>query len=123
MHSYYYPHGLGDPVDLSDGSGLIPNRGVFADVFVGAFLGWPATVPSLARWGHALLGGGLLSPSSLRAMTRFHDMPSEYGYGLGLYRDDLDGHLCGATPVPASAATASSGPSSTRPDHDRRQLE
>src|SRR4051794_16602024 len=27
-HSYYSPHGLGAPVDISDGSGLIPNRGL-----------------------------------------------------------------------------------------------
>jgi D-alanyl-D-alanine carboxypeptidase len=92
VHNYYYPHGIGDPVDLSDGSGLIPNRGYFTDVFVGA-VGLAGDVPSLARWGRALLAGGLLSPSSLRAMTRFHDMPTEYGYGLGLFRDVLDGHL------------------------------
>ena len=94
------PHGLGDhPVDLSDGSGLIPNRGYFADVFVGS-VGLAGDVPSLARWGHALLGGGLLPPSSLRAMTRFHDTSPELAddlelqrYGLGLFRDSLDGHL------------------------------
>jgi D-alanyl-D-alanine carboxypeptidase len=103
VHNYYYPRSVGDPpTDLSDGSGLIPNRGYFANVFVGS-VGLAGDVPSLARWGHALLGGGLLSPSSLRAMTRFHDMspdradalqlPARKSYGLGLWRDDVDGHL------------------------------
>src|SRR4051794_6371098 len=98
VHNYYYPHALSDPVDLSDGSGLIPNRGYFADGVVGA-VGLAGDVPSLARWGHALLGGGLLSPSSLQAMTRFHDsspqvadtleLPARQSYGLGLWRDSL----------------------------------
>lgn len=99
VHNYDYPHGLNDPVDLSDGSGLIPNRGYFAPVFVGS-VGLAGDVPSLARWGHALLGGGLVPPSSLRAMTRFHDTSPEVAdelelqsYGLGLFRDSLDGHL------------------------------
>jgi CubicO group peptidase (beta-lactamase class C family) len=102
VHNYYYKHVLGDPIDLSDGSGLIPNRGYFGDVFVGS-IGLAGDVPSLARWGSALLGGGLLSPSSLRAMTRFHDMspelantlqlPARQSYGLGLWSDSLDGHL------------------------------
>jgi D-alanyl-D-alanine carboxypeptidase len=95
VHNYDYPRSLADPVDVSDGSGLIPNRGVAPFVGAGGLAG---DVPSLARWGHALLGGGLLSPSSLRAMTRFHDIPSEQVlglglYGLGLFRDSLDGHL------------------------------
>jgi D-alanyl-D-alanine carboxypeptidase len=101
VHNYDYPHGVGGPpVDVSDGSGLIPNRGVA--LAVGA-IGLAGDVPSLARWGHALLGGGLLSPSSLRAMTRFHNVSPELAdtlelsarrsYGLGLWRDDLDGHL------------------------------
>jgi D-alanyl-D-alanine carboxypeptidase len=95
VHNYDYPRSLADPVDVSDGSGLIPNRGVAPIVGAGGLAG---DVPSLARWGHALLGGGLLSPSSLRAMTRFHDIPSEQVlglglYGLGLFRDSLDGHL------------------------------
>ncbi len=99
VHNYSYPHGLNDPVDVSDGSGLIPNRGYFGDAFVGS-VGLAGDVPSLARWGHALLGGGLLPPSSLRAMTRFHDTSPELAdalelqsYGLGLFRDSLDGHL------------------------------
>src|SRR4051812_35675538 len=75
VHNYYYPHGLGDPVDLSDGSGLIPNRGL-AHLAVGA-VGLAGDVSSLARWGHALLGGRLLSASSLRAMTRFHDASTQ----------------------------------------------
>jgi D-alanyl-D-alanine carboxypeptidase len=101
VHNYDYPRSLGDPpVDVSDGSGLIPNRGVA--LAVGA-VGLAGDVPSLARWGHALLGGGLLSPSSLRAMTHFHDVSPEFAdtlelssrrsYGLGLWRDDVDGHL------------------------------
>ena len=101
VHNYYYPRSLSDPVDLSDGSGLIPNRGYFADGSIGA-VGLAGDVPSLARWGHALLGGGLLSPNSLRTMTRFHntspqladtlELPAHHSYGLGLFRDSLDGH-------------------------------
>jgi D-alanyl-D-alanine carboxypeptidase len=101
VHNYAYPRGVGaPPVDVSDRSGLIPNRGVA--LAVGA-IGLAGDVPSLARWGHALLGGGLLSPSSLRAMTRFHDaspdladelqLSAHRSYGLGLWRDDVDGHL------------------------------
>jgi D-alanyl-D-alanine carboxypeptidase len=100
VHNYTHRRVLGDPIDVSDGSGLIPNRGVAQAV--GA-IGLAGDIPSLARWGHALLGGGLLSPGSLRAMTRFHDMSPELAgvlqldarksYGLGLWRDDVDGHL------------------------------
>ncbi len=101
VHNYDYPHGVGaPPVDVSDASGLIPNRGVA--LAVGA-VGLAGDVPSLARWGHALLGGRLLAPGSLRAMTRFHnvspdladtlELSARRSYGLGLWRDDLDGHL------------------------------
>ena len=49
-------------------------------------------VPSLARWGHALLGGHLLKPASLRAMTRFHPGGGWDAYGLGLAESHIDDH-------------------------------
>ena len=54
-------------------------------------------VPSLARWGHALLGGHILHPASLRQVTRFRPMtpsgPGTYwdGYGLGLAQLTING--------------------------------
>jgi CubicO group peptidase (beta-lactamase class C family) len=47
-------------------------------------------VPSLARWGHALLGGHILKARSLREMTRFHDGAFWTGYGLGLAGSSID---------------------------------
>jgi D-alanyl-D-alanine carboxypeptidase len=88
-HSYSYPRGLGDPVDTSDGSPFIPNRGyVTAVSTAGALAG---DDPSLARWAHQLLGGHILAPQSLRAMSRFHPGGNWEAYGLGLARDSLDG--------------------------------
>jgi len=92
-HGYDYPHGLGDPVDANDNSGWLPRR-AFVQFTAGAG-GLAGDVPSLARWDHALLGGHLLRPHSLQAMVRFHPTPAGYwlGYGLGVARDSIDGHL------------------------------
>jgi D-alanyl-D-alanine carboxypeptidase len=91
-HSYWYPKGIGgDRVDRTDDSGLLPFHS-WADMAwtAGALAG---DDPSLARWGQALLGGHVLKPASLREMTRFHADSFWQGYGLGLARDTLDGHL------------------------------
>jgi D-alanyl-D-alanine carboxypeptidase len=89
--SYWYPHGIGGRrADVSDGGPLLPAHS-WADVAwtAGALAG---DVPSLARWGQELLGGHILKPASLRAMTRFHPGAFWQGYGLGLALDTIDGH-------------------------------
>jgi D-alanyl-D-alanine carboxypeptidase len=90
-HSYWYPHGTGERrVDASDGGPLLPAHSwATAAWTAGALAG---DVPSLARWGQALLGGHILKPASLRAMTHFHPGVFPLGYGLGLGRDTIDGH-------------------------------
>jgi D-alanyl-D-alanine carboxypeptidase len=87
-HGYWYPHGVADPVDASDGGPFVPNR---------AFAGLGSTaaalagdVPSVARWGHELLGGRILQPASLKEMTHFRRGGFWEGYGLGLARDTVD---------------------------------
>jgi D-alanyl-D-alanine carboxypeptidase len=88
-HSYWYPRGLSNPVDASDQSPILPFRAwASMAAAAGALAG---DVPSLARWGHQLLGGHILKPSSLTAMTRFRSGGPWQGYGLGLARDTIDG--------------------------------
>ncbi len=87
-HAYWYPHGVADPVDASDGGPFVPNRS-----FAG--LGSTASalagdVPSVARWAHELLGGSILKPASLAEMTRFRRGGFWEAYGLGLARDSVD---------------------------------
>ena len=87
-HSYWYPGGLtAEAADVSDGGPLLPSR-KWAGVASPAG-GLAGDVPSLARWAHELLGGNVLSPSSLRDMTDFHSISMPEGYGLGLMRDSL----------------------------------
>lgn len=87
-HSYWYPDGLtAGPADVSDGGPLLPSRTWATMASVAG--GLAGDVPSLARWGHELLGGNILSPASLREMTDFHSSPMTEGYGLGLMRDSL----------------------------------
>jgi D-alanyl-D-alanine carboxypeptidase len=90
-HSYWYPHGTGGRrVDVSDGGALLPARSWASAAWTaGALAG---DVPSLARWGHELLGGHILEPASLHAMSRFHPGAFWQGYGLGLALDSIDGH-------------------------------
>ena len=90
VHPYFYPQSIGMPVDASDGGPFIPSH-AWASV-AGTTGGLAGDVPSLARWGHALLGGHILVPRSLRAMTRFHDGGFWTGYGLGLADSSIDGH-------------------------------
>jgi D-alanyl-D-alanine carboxypeptidase len=90
-HSYWYPRGVGDPVDASDGGPLLPSRTVAG--LAGPAGGLAGDVPSLARWGHELLSGRILEPASLRAMRRFGPSDAWDGYGLGLaksYRNDAE---------------------------------
>jgi D-alanyl-D-alanine carboxypeptidase len=86
-HAYWYPGSAGEPVDASDGGPLVPSR-LWANLAssAGALAG---NAPSLARWGHELLGGRILAPESLREMADFHDGAFWQGYGLGLARDSL----------------------------------
>lgn len=87
--SYWYPHGVGEPEVVADGD-ILPSRVVASTVGpAGALAG---RVPSLARFGHDLLGGRILEPSSLREMTRFHPGGLWEAYGLGLARDSIDDH-------------------------------
>jgi D-alanyl-D-alanine carboxypeptidase len=87
-HSYWYPDGGATPTDASDGGPVLPDRASAATfAAAGALAG---NTPSLARWGHELFGGRVLSPGSLRAMTRFHLGGFWEGYGLGLARDSFE---------------------------------
>jgi D-alanyl-D-alanine carboxypeptidase len=80
--SYWHPQILGKRVSANDGGPLLPRRNVAVTAgTAGALAG---DVPSLARWGSELLGGHILQPSSLRAMTRFHFGGVWDQYGLGL---------------------------------------
>jgi D-alanyl-D-alanine carboxypeptidase len=90
VHPYFYPQSIGTPVDASDGGPYIPTRALASVVSTAG--GLAGDVPSLARWGHALLAGHILAPRSLRAMTRFHDGGFWTGYGLGLAQSSIDGH-------------------------------
>jgi CubicO group peptidase (beta-lactamase class C family) len=65
----YSPNGGGAPTDLATDGPYIPSLAwASGATTAGALAG---DVPSLARWGHALLGGHILTRSSLREMTRF----------------------------------------------------
>ncbi len=90
-HAYWYPRGDNAPVDLYDGSSFLPSR-VWATLASTA-AGMAGDVPSLALWGHALFGGHVLAPASLREMTHFHPFSELEGYGLGTMLDTLDGHV------------------------------
>jgi D-alanyl-D-alanine carboxypeptidase len=90
-YSYWYPHGTGNrPVAVNRGGSLLPARSWASAAWTAGALS--GDVPSLARWGQELLGGHILKPESLRAMTRFHPGAFPLGYGLGLGRDTIDGH-------------------------------
>jgi D-alanyl-D-alanine carboxypeptidase len=89
-HSYWYPRSLNRRVDASDGGPLLPRRNLPPMTSTaGALAG---DVPSLARWGHALFTGGVVSDDSLRAMTRFHSGGFWEGYGLGVAKTGVDDH-------------------------------
>jgi D-alanyl-D-alanine carboxypeptidase len=82
-HSYWYPRGVGRPVDVYDHSGVLPSRAALATRFVGP-VGMAGDAPSLARWGSELLGGRVLEASSLKEMQDVHNSEFWAGYGLGL---------------------------------------
>src|SRR3954469_22640054 len=81
-HSYWYPNGVGHPVDLNDRSGLLPLRSLTTTA--SGAIALAGGVPSLARWGSELLGGHVLEPSSLKEMQDVHQGGFWYGYGVGL---------------------------------------
>jgi D-alanyl-D-alanine carboxypeptidase len=89
-HSYWYPDGVGRPVDLNDRSGLLPRRSL-TTMSSGA-IGLAGDVPSLARWGRELLGGHVLESSSLQEMQDIHQGGFWAGYGLGLAKWYVDDH-------------------------------
>jgi D-alanyl-D-alanine carboxypeptidase len=90
-HSYWYPRGVGRPVDIYEHSGVLPSRAALATTFVGA-VGMAGDAPSLARWGRQLLGGRVLEPSSLKEMQDVHQGTDWAGYGLGLAKWYVDDH-------------------------------
>ena len=90
-HSYWYPRSLNRRVDASDGGPLLPRRNLPPMISTaGALAG---DVPALARWGHALFGGEIVSDDSLREMTRFHGGGGWEGYGLGVAKAGVDDHV------------------------------
>ena len=89
-HAYWYPNGLGRPVDVNDRSGLLPRRSL--TTMTSGAIPLAGDVPSLARWGSELLGGHVLEPSSLREMQDIHDGTFWAGYGLGLAKWSVDDH-------------------------------
>ncbi len=87
-HAYWFPEGGATPHDASDGGPYIPSRAWASGTrTAGALAG---DVPSLARWGHAVLGGDVLQPRSLQAMTRFREGGPWEGYGLGVALSSVD---------------------------------
>ena len=90
-HPYFYPKSGATPVDVKAAGPYLPSL-AWADG-VGTAGSLAGDAPSLARWGHVLLGGHLLKPASLRAMTRFHPGGGWDAYGLGLALSHLDDHV------------------------------
>ena len=88
-HAYWYPHGVADPADLSDGSPYVPSRELAAVADTAERS--PATSPHSRAGRTSLLGGHILARTSLREMTRFHPGGFWEAYGLGLARDSIDG--------------------------------
>ena len=87
-HAYWYPRTLNRRVDASDGGPLLPRRNLPPMTSTaGALAG---DVPSLARWGHALFGGEVVTDDSLAEMTRFHGGGGWEGYGLGVAKAGVD---------------------------------
>ena len=75
---------LGKPVDLSDGSGFMPNAAGASGTWTAG--GIASTAPDLARWASYLYGGHVLDPASLASMLDFGrnaGLPGGGAYGLG----------------------------------------
>lgn len=116
-HPYVYPESGATPVDAKAAGPYLPSF-AWADG-AGAAGALAGDVPSLAWWGHALLGGHLLKPASLRAMTRFHPARSGTPTASGSRRATSTTGRCGATPGTASAPTPSSGTCRARTSRSR----
>jgi D-alanyl-D-alanine carboxypeptidase len=86
-HAYFYPESGATPVDANASGPFVPSRAWAGAVSTAGALAGDA--PSLARWAHALLGGHILKPASLRAMSRFHP-GAFWDAGLGLALSSID---------------------------------
>jgi D-alanyl-D-alanine carboxypeptidase len=90
-HSYWYPNGVGGrQADVNDRSGLLPRRSL--TTMASGAIALAGDVPSLARWGNALLGGHVLEPASLESMRAWRPGTDWAGYGLGLAKWYVDDH-------------------------------
>ena len=89
-HSYWYPRDLRHRVDANDRGPLLPRQNLPAMTWTAGALAGDA--PSLARWGHTLFSGDVVSADSLREMTRFHGGGFWQGYGLGVAQASIDDH-------------------------------
>jgi len=81
------------PIDLSDGSDIVPFTSVVtAAAGAGALA---ASANDLARWARALYGGNALAPTSVQAMvadvTRTKAFKPSRAYGLGVVAEDIEG--------------------------------
>ena len=93
-HGYQFAPGRVGPIDLSDGTHVVPFTSVITAA--GAAGSLASTPVDLVHWARALYGGSLLHPETLQAMkddiaaTARFDTPIPYG--LGIQGVELDGH-------------------------------
>ncbi|HEY5275409.1 MAG TPA: serine hydrolase domain-containing protein [Coriobacteriia bacterium] len=84
-YSESFPGGTAaEPIDVWDGSGLMPNAPLVSAAWTAG--GIASTAPDLARWAAALYGGPVLDPASLAQMLDFKrnaGLPHGGTYGLG----------------------------------------
>lgn len=93
-HGYRFasPAPAAPPIDLSDGSTIVPFTSVVTAA--GGAGGVAASARDLARWVQALYGGAILRPSSLAAMVDVSDAgryKPTVPYGLGTQVFEIDG--------------------------------
>jgi D-alanyl-D-alanine carboxypeptidase len=83
------------PIDLADGSGIVPFRSVVTAA--GGAGSIAASALDLARWGAALYGDRATQPGTLALMLAGVDRVAGYRpgvpYGLGVQVVSIDGHL------------------------------
>jgi D-alanyl-D-alanine carboxypeptidase len=83
------------PIDLSDGSGVVPFTSVVTAA-AGAG-GMAASADDIARWARALYAGEALPPAALGAMLgdieRTSELDPRVPYGLGVQAVEIDGRL------------------------------
>jgi D-alanyl-D-alanine carboxypeptidase len=81
------------PIDLSDGTPLVPFTSVVTAA--GAAGGFASTARDLAQWAHHLYGGEVLRPEYLTAMIdpgATTALKSSIPYGYGTQVVEIDGH-------------------------------